>query len=416
MYSKEIFSEKEMKKKIIAVILSIILLLPLSSCHKHDWMVWPLEYQTCLTRGAERHECRTCGKAYTKYLPAIGGNHDFVETIVEPTCKNIGLSRYTCSRCGYYFEDDYTPVVHTYENGQCTLCGGHKEGSDGLKFIKTNIGYSVADYVGTDENVIIPTEHEGETVFGIEDYAFFGNTNIESVEIPLAVSAVGVSAFENCTSLKSITLTDGAASIGHRAFYNCTSLKEIDFTSVASIGDSAFYNCTSLKEAVFGENLSYLGDYSFYNCKKLQKATIFDLVSKIHDYTFYGCTSLKYVSIGKLCHDIGKAAFAHCSSLQYVQFGEGLEDIAVMAFYNCSSLKEVRFEKNMLGIAPKAFSGCSSLKSAVFADAEKWEFRKDKQTSGERADLSDFEENARMLSDKYSEYYLVKDKESEKSA
>lgn len=402
-----------MKKKIISVILSVmisaIFIFPFSSCHKHEWTSWTLEERTCLTRGAERYECDICGKSKTKYLPALGGEHRFEEVLYESTCSNIGYSKYVCSRCGYYFEADYTPIRHEYKDGVCVKCGGHKEGSEGLKFVKTDIGYSVADYTGSDKNVIIPTEHEGESVYGVEENAFFGNADIESVEMPLSVSAVGVSAFEGCVSLKKVTLSEGVSSIGHRAFYGCKALQSIDFSRTVNVGDYAFYGCASLKVAILSEDATYIGDRAFYGCKSLIAASVPDLVMRIYDYTFYGCSSLTDLRMGENCHDIGKSAFYGCTSLKKVEFGEGLEDIDFMAFKNCSSLREVKFGKKLNSISAFAFEG-TALESAAFADTESWEYRADKQGTGESADLSDPAKNAVRLSDGYASFYWVRNR------
>lgn len=396
-----------MKKKIISVITSLMFIFPLSSCHKHDWISYTVEERTCLTRGVERYECQTCGKTKTKYIPALGGEHNFEEFIYEPDCRSIGYSRYVCSRCGYYFEDDYTPITHDFKDGICTVCRAHEKGSEGLTFVKTNIGYNVADYKGTDKNVVIPAVYEGESVYGVEENAFFGNQNIESVELPLSVSSMGVSAFEGCTSLKEITLSKGVSSIGHRAFYGCISLDKIDFSYTQSIGDYAFYGCKSLKKAELGEDVTYVGDRAFYGCISLEKAVIPDWVMIIYDYTFYGCASLKDLKIGENCHDIGKAAFYGCASLKSVSFGEEMEDIGFAAFKNCESLEEVSFGKKLSGISAYAFEN-TALKRALFKDGENWEVREDRQGTGEKFDLSDGAKNAGLLSGEYSGFYWVK--------
>ena len=87
------------------------------------------------------------------------------------------------------------------------------------------------------------------TVTSIPACAFYGCSNLTSVNIPEGVTSIGGSAFENCSNLTSVSIPEGVTSIGGSAFRDCSSLTSVNIPEgVTSIGGSAFYNCSSLRE------------------------------------------------------------------------------------------------------------------------------------------------------------------------
>lgn len=81
----------------------------------------------------------------------------------------------------------------------------------------------------------------------IGEEAFFGCTNLRSVEIEGALTGIGYWAFGGCISLRSLAIPEGLKKIGFGAFYGCTNLESITIpASVKDIGDVAFYGCDHL--------------------------------------------------------------------------------------------------------------------------------------------------------------------------
>lgn len=62
----------------------------------------------------------------------------------------------------------------------------------------------------------------GVTIIGVG--AFFGCSNLTTVEIPNSVTEIFAGAFENCTSLTSIKIPKSVTLMGYYVFENCTSL------------------------------------------------------------------------------------------------------------------------------------------------------------------------------------------------
>ena len=71
---------------------------------------------------------------------------------------------------------------------------------------------------------------------------FRGNTEIETVILPLYVTEIPDSAFEGCTNLKRV-VAYGVTKIGKNAFKDCSSLASFDIDNiVTSLGENAFEN------------------------------------------------------------------------------------------------------------------------------------------------------------------------------
>lgn len=58
-------------------------------------------------------------------------------------------------------------------------------------------------------------------------YAFGGQNNLKSVELPDSVTKIESEAFRNCSNLSSVTMSKNIKYIGEAAFDNCTSLSKI---------------------------------------------------------------------------------------------------------------------------------------------------------------------------------------------
>lgn len=49
--------------------------------------------------------------------------HNFGEVVISPTCLEPGCTKYTCSKCGYIYRNDYSPATgHHFADGECVFC------------------------------------------------------------------------------------------------------------------------------------------------------------------------------------------------------------------------------------------------------------------------------------------------------
>jgi hypothetical protein len=122
-------------------------------------------------------------------------------------------------------------------------------GSDGLiESIPESVKYNGTDYCVT----------------SIGEYAFHQNGLITSISIPNTITTIGASAFKE-SSLTSIKLPIELSSIDASVFENCTSLKSITIpNSVKSIASNAFKNCYSLKHLyIYSNNVPNTNESAF---------------------------------------------------------------------------------------------------------------------------------------------------------
>ena len=194
----------------------------------------------------------------------------------------------------YKILDNFGNVTLTWDR-----TNGRKNFDDGPSSYKGDI--SIPSFIITGEN--------GEFVFRvmeIDQNAFYGCTEVTSINIPFSVLRIVDGAFKDCTGLKSITvnennqtyqdidgvlysndkrmlikypakkeLTDYVISeevgiICTEAFKDNTFLKKISVGNfVTAISDRSFMNCTALEEVELGGNVRIIGAQSFNNCPNL---------------------------------------------------------------------------------------------------------------------------------------------------
>ena len=222
-------------------------------------------------------------------------------------------------------------------------------------------------YRGSDINVTIPS---GVTKIG--NYAFWNNTELETVVIPEGVKEIGASAFQDCESLVSVKLPGSLEIIGYSAFSNCVSLEEIDFPyGLKKIGDKAFSECAMLFVVKLPAMLERLGENAFEDCSAMTLASLrASKLTFVQPGCFRGCTALETVELpdGETrVSRIGYYAFSGCKKLKninLVAMRAGVGDfIGEHAFDGCESLESVMLADMKLTLYSYSFANCTSLES-----------------------------------------------------
>lgn len=99
------------------------------------------------------------------------------------------------------------------------------------------------------------------SVSKIKPYAFWGDYNLQSVEISSNVPEITGYAFSNCKNLKDVSIPYSVKSIDMKAFEDCVRMRDLTIpTSVNSIHATAFDGCTKL--AVHAEEGSYAKNFA----------------------------------------------------------------------------------------------------------------------------------------------------------
>ena len=240
------------------------------------------------------------------------------------------------------------------------------------------------------ESLTIPSKLGDLYVTEIADYAFAGMENLRYISIPESVLHVGYKAFEGCTSLvyeeyfdvlylgspqnnmriavgvrnspDRISLYNGTAVIADGAFENCKKVTQIYLSSrMRIIGDYAFRGCTALESFEFGNSVSYIGESAFASCRKLSEIAIPDSVKEIGASAFEGCTALRTASTGNGVKVIENNTFAGCTALQSMMLGAAVNHIKKAACLGCTALREIPLPVTVQYVDSTAFADCNSL-------------------------------------------------------
>lgn len=250
------------------------------------------------------------------------------------------------------------------------------------------------------ENVKLPS-----TLKEIGDYAFYGNPNLCSLNLPDGLQTIGTGAFAAC-GLEEVTIPDTVTTIGAEAFATCWGLSEIVIpASVTSIGKDAFYGCfynltihgaagsyaqryaqengiafaeiqlpdnlcgDDVTYAISGDTVTFSGtgatwEYGYddkipwENCTE---AIFEDGITHIGRLRFgFG---LSKVTLPDTLESIGTGAFSGRFGLKQIQLPDGLKTIGMNAFES-TGLTEIIFPDSLTAIGDGAFM-FSNLQKAV---------------------------------------------------
>ena len=200
----------------------------------------------------------------------------------------------------------------------------------------------------------------------IGTHAFYGCTNLTSIDLPNSTTSIGNSAFAGCTSLNKIAIPDTTTSMGDYTFSGCTSLVEVKLPNCRkNITEGMFKNCSSLTKITLPETVTAIRSNAFNGCSSLTHITIPSGVETIESAAFENCTSLESITIPDGTKTIGSEAFQNCTALTSANLGDGVTSIGSYLFDGCSLLKEVKLGSGLTKIPERAFSNCGALESIM---------------------------------------------------
>lgn len=178
----------------------------------------------------------------------------------------------------------------------------------------------------------------------IAGMAFFGNSNITSVQMPDSAVSVGKQAFYGCGALESADV-GGAELIGEQAFGNCAVLTSVKIgRNVNNIDSGAFFECGRLNIDVAPENRVYSSEDGVLFDKDMTELMVYAKdeirpeyiipagVRAIGAYAFENRDNLTGVIIPASVTSIGFSAFRECAGLKdvyYLGSREKWNDVAV---------------------------------------------------------------------------------------
>ena len=253
---------------------------PISILHPHPALSTVKENKiapTCASDGSydEVVYCADCDKEILRTTKSVAKlahtlSNSMKENEVAATCTAKGsyVETIYCTKCNETVLQTNRiteKIAHQFQNRKCIACE-ETQPSEGLLYMSNGNGtcfVSCGDC--TDENVVIPAySPSGEKVMQIKAYAFWGNTNVKSIQIPETVTDIGEGAFQDCTNLENVNLPSKITKIQPYTFNGCEKLKEITIPAgVYYIGAEAFADCRACESIVIPANVTKIGKFAF---------------------------------------------------------------------------------------------------------------------------------------------------------
>lgn len=308
------------------------------------------------------YEIGYCAFGYSKNLTPVSG---FVIVGVSGSWAQRYASDYD-SEYDYKNEFEFRTLEQEEEYKEFEKLGVVTEGNFAYAIIDGNA--SIVRYLGTEDNIVIPSVLGEAQVTSLYKSAFSGCTAV-SITVPESITQIGEKAFAGCSNLVELNLKQNVESIGAEAFCDCISVEKITIGGACrEIGESAFYGCLSLTEIAIGEGEG--GDLSskdgvLYNKdgsvliaypagKADSKFTVPKGVREIRQFAFVLAVNLKEVTLTDV-ETLGACAFENCDSLSRVKLSKNLGSVGNYAFYGCTKLEGIRLYDNISEIGNMAF-------------------------------------------------------------
>lgn len=296
-------------------------------------------------------------------------------------CKRAGTSK-RVGRRGYYTSPSITSGSGTY-GGECFVAP-YAEYKTFEYSLDDDGNATITKYAGNVKALTIPDELDGHPVVAIANDVFKGNTALQSVVIPDAVTSIGAGAFRECSNLSMVHLPDKLLTMEANTFYHCNEirsiyipgkLKECTANDYADEG-GPFAKCDNLKQIIFDKELKQIPSHLLCKCTGIEEVSIPENITGIGWMAFGKCPNLKKVSMSDDVTLISACAFANCSELTTLKLSKGLTVLGDSAFARCVKLTEVRIPKSIKTIQYDygfrehigPFGYCSSLRTIYFQE------------------------------------------------
>ena len=377
----------------------------------HTWGKWEtIKQATCTEDGKRERCCSACTEIEYETIPALNHNYGNWQTVKDPTCTEEGEKQRVCSLCSLIDTETIPVIAHTYDgyinnaeyhwqkciacqndserephkfvDGICSVCNYDNRYSFELDFKLTGDYYTVTGMGDcTDREIKIPESYEGKPVKAIAANAFWGKTEITSLNIPKSIDSIGNNAFQNCTELEKISIENKNIELGAGVFIGCEKISwavfpafvvsEITVTNLkdlviidGELENAVLTDAKNLISLTVPDISTTLGAVFGTNTNVLESLTL-DETTEIAENAFKNFTALKEINLPKGINSIGADAF-----LNTAYYNDSSNWVFNVLYLDCYLLKantqisgHYPINNNTTVIAAAAFNGCNGLTS-----------------------------------------------------
>lgn len=208
-------------------------------------------------------------------------------------------------------------------------------------------------------NVVIPN-----TVTGITDACFSGNSYLTSVTIGSGVEEIGSSAFQGTRKISAITIPNNVQRVGNACFSGATALTSVTIgTGLTELPDYCFAGCSKLSAITIPGNIQTIGRSAFYYCSGLTSLTLNPGLINIRYQAFYMCKLLTGVTLPSTVKSVGEASFSYCYSITSFTLNNGIETVGRGFVDMCSAITSISIPDSVSELPSYVFSSMKNLQS-----------------------------------------------------
>ena len=335
----------------------------------HDFVITESIPATFTTEGKNTYTCTVCGYSYQESTPLA--EHQYA----REWSSDLRHHWRQCIDEGYeYLYDEYsdhyfntTDSSNGFSHLYCVFCGINVLRDWDDYYYDTNIQY--------DDIYMYYLMDNGEYAVGLNRTQEVLDDN-SPITVPTSFNGVPVTriapfAFAD-SQTTSITIPDGIVSAGNNAFGWCYNIQSIDFPeSFRNIGQNTFFGCANLQTITFAGFVEYIPENNFIACNNLVSINI---LSEGGNYkTLNGALYDEQVSTLILCPKGYVGEFVIPSSVQNIS-GEALRDCLYITSYSVESgnlgftaQDGILYDLQMTNIiaAPKSIEGSITIPNNV---------------------------------------------------
>ena len=197
----------------------------------------------------------------------------------------------------YKILDNFGNVTLTWDR-----TNGRKNFDDGPSTYKGDI--SIPSFITTGQN-----DDSTFRVVEIDQNAFYGCSEVTSIDIPYSVLRIVDGAFKGCSGIKKFTVNE-----------NNQSYKDVDGI-LFSKDNKMLIKYPAKKETaeyVISEEVAIICTEAFMDNAFLRKVSVGNFVTAISDNSFKNCSALEEVELGGNVRIIGAESFKNCPKLMLV--------------------------------------------------------------------------------------------------